>query len=95
MKPAPSEFWAKANDTGCYFYIREGTGDNLSQEDIDNGYVDYIYYDIFETLNDVHEDNIKDGGFILLEKLYQNSTLDEIVKAVEDFEGATLRVVKC
>lgn len=84
--PCPSEFWAKGVDSGRFYYIREGTGDNLSEEDVDAGYVDYIYYDAFETLNDIHEDNISDGGMILIKKLYQNSSVAEIVEQFEDFE---------
>lgn len=28
--------------------IQRGTGDNLLREDIDNGYVDYVLYSVFE-----------------------------------------------
>lgn len=45
--------------------ISEGDGCNLSQEDIDNGYVDYLYYDIFDP-QDIQD--VEDGGMILLEK---------------------------
>lgn len=47
-------------------HISEGSGDNLLQEDIENGYVDYIYYDQYELGADVME---VDGGQILLEEM--------------------------
>jgi len=45
--------------------ISEGDGCNLSQEDINNGYVDYLYYDVFDP-QDIQD--VEDGGMILLEK---------------------------
>ena len=45
--------------------VAEGSGDNLLQEDIENGYVDYIYYAQYELSVDMLE---VDGGMILLEK---------------------------
>lgn len=45
--------------------IAEGSGDNLLQEDIENGYVDYIYYAQHELRVDMPE---VDGGMVLLEK---------------------------
>ncbi len=44
-------------------HIAEGDGSNLSTEDIENGYVDYIYYDQYELVEDITE---VDGGQILL-----------------------------
>lgn len=49
--------------------IAEGSGDNLLQEDIENGYVDYIYYDQYELGADVME---MDGGQILLEEMLRD-----------------------
>lgn len=46
-----------------------GSGDNLLQEDIENGYVDYIYYDQYELGADVTE---MDGGQILLEEMLKD-----------------------
>ena len=34
--------------------IAEGTGDNLLPEDIEEGYVDYIYYEQYELLSLIH-----------------------------------------
>ena len=48
--------------------ISEGTGDNLLDEDIDAGYVDYIYYEQFDIGYDIVE---ADGGQIMLTKLFR------------------------
>lgn len=45
--------------------IAEGNGSNLLAEDIENGYVDYIYYDQYELGTDMPE---VDGGQILLKE---------------------------
>lgn len=63
--------------------ISEGTGDNLSDEDIEEGYVDYIYYEQFELGYDIQE---VDGGMILLEKFFQeqfNCTKDAIPNVLD------------
>lgn len=82
----PLEFWAVGKKSGYYYHISEGTGDNLLQEDIDLGYVDYIYYDYYQTLQDIHCDQAFDGGMILLEKLYADMTTEEILNKFADFE---------
>lgn len=87
------DFWAR-DEKGRWWHIKEGTGDNLTQEDIDNGYVDYIYYDYYESLDDVNQDNIYDGGMYYLKKLYQNHSLEEIIQQVQDFEIVKLEVVE-
>ena len=48
--------------------ISEGTGDNLLDEDLDAGYVDYIYYEQYELGPDVRE---TDGGQIMLTELFR------------------------
>ena len=48
--------------------IAEGTGDNLLDEDIDAGYVDYIYYDLYNVEMAIPE---VDGGMIMLKELFQ------------------------
>ena len=48
--------------------ISEGSGDNLLDEDIEAGYVDYIYYDTYAmgaTLDEL------DGGMVMLTELFQ------------------------
>ena len=75
--------------------IAEGTGDNLSPEDEENGYMDYIYYEQHEISTDMP---VVDGGQILLkemlrdkygcladciqsvlERIYSNGSLEHIV----------------
>lgn len=80
------DFWLKDKTTGYYYDIREGTGDALEQEDIDDGYVDYIYYDYYASLTDIKEDNAYDGGMILLKRLYKDLDDEDIIKKVVEFE---------
>jgi hypothetical protein len=49
--------------------ISEGTGDNLLHEDIDAGYVDYIYYEQHELSTDLPE---VDGGQVMLTELLRD-----------------------
>ena len=49
--------------------IAEGDGSNLLPEDIEEGYVDYIYYEQYEIRADLPE---VDGGQILLEEPLRN-----------------------
>ena len=81
----PSDFFIQTKG-GFIYHIREGTGDNLQEEDIDDGYVDYIYYDYYASLLDLKEDSAYDGGMILLKKLYKDMTIAEIISKVEEFE---------
>ena len=58
--------------------IGEGSGDNLTNDDINQGYIDYIYYDIYNVQQDLPE---VDGGMIMLTELFQekfNSVKDAI-----------------
>ncbi|MCD8109254.1 MAG: hypothetical protein LUE14_04030 [Clostridiales bacterium] len=48
--------------------IAEGTGDNLLREDKEQGYVDYINYEIASMKEDFVE---ADGGMILLKQLFR------------------------
>lgn len=48
--------------------VAEGSGDNLSDEDIDAGYVDYIYYEQYD-LDDLPRE--ADGGMVMLEEPFQ------------------------
>lgn len=72
-------------EDGYIFRICEGTGDALEAIDIANGYVDYIYYDIFASLADIYDGCICDGGIILLKKPYKNHTVVEILAEVSKF----------
>ena len=61
--------------------IAEGTGDNLLPEDIEEGYVDYIYYEQYELSQDFPE---VDGGQVLLEEMFRDkfSCTEEAVEDV-------------
>ncbi len=59
----------ESNDKGYIIYISEGTGDNLLDEDIEEGYVDYINYQIYMFDNGIEED---DGGMIMLKELFRD-----------------------
>lgn len=48
--------------------ISEGSGDNLLDEDIDAGYVDYIYYEQY--IMDPHMRET-DGGMVMLTELFR------------------------
>lgn len=63
--------------------IAEGDGMNLLEEDIANGYVDYIYYDIHDL--DVGLPEI-DGGQVMLTELFRDKykTTKECVQDVFD-----------
>lgn len=63
--------------------ISEGSGDNLSAEDIDNGYVDYVYYEQYIMDPDMRE---TDGGIIMLTELFQerySDTTDSVPDVLE------------
>lgn len=58
--------------------IDEGSGDNLTDDDIVQGYIDYIYYEVYNVEQDLPE---VDGGMIMLTELFQEkfkSTKDAI-----------------
>lgn len=48
--------------------IDEGSGDNLTDDDIAQGYVDYIYYEVYNVQQDLPE---VDGGTIMLTEWFQ------------------------
>lgn len=60
----------------------EGTGDNLLDEDIEEGYVDYIYYTVYD-IDNLDEVKEVDGGMILLEKPFREAYL----KTFKDMNG--------
>lgn len=63
--------------------ISEGSGDNLSEEDMAEGYVDYIYYEQYSREIDFPE---VDGGMIMLTELFQDKykSTKECIPAVLD-----------
>lgn len=62
--------------------IAEGSGDNLTDDDISQGYIDYIYYDVYNVQQDLPE---VDGGMVMLTELFQ-----EKFKSVKDAIPAVL-----
>ena len=63
--------------------IDEGSGDNLTNDDIDQGYVDYIYYEVYNVQQDLPE---VDGGMIMLTEWFQEKfeSTKEAIPAVLD-----------
>ena len=49
--------------------IAEGTGDNLLREDVEQGYVDYIYYERYDLEMDMPG---ADGGQVMLKELLRD-----------------------
>ena len=63
--------------------ITEGSGDNLTDDDLDQGYIDYIYYETHSLKQDLPE---VDGGMILLNQLFRqkyNSTKESITAVLD------------
>lgn len=68
--------------------ISEGTGDNLLTEDIEAGYVDYIYYEQHNLDVDFPE---VDGGMVMLTELFQEkfkSTKEAIPQVLDMAYGS-------
>ena len=63
--------------------IDEGSGDNLTDDDIAQGYVDYIYYEVYNVQQDLPE---VDGGMIMLTEWFQAkfASTKEAIPAVLD-----------
>ena len=63
--------------------IDEGSGDNLTDDDIAQGYVDYIYYEVYNVQQDLPE---VDGGMIMLTEWCQEKveSTKESIPAVLD-----------
>lgn len=87
---------AKTSD-GKFVVIIEGTGDSLLQEDIDAGYVDYVNYEIYATLEQARENEDAwslDGGMVYLTKLAQEQELEDILIEMESEVGKPLSFVE-
>ena len=63
--------------------IDEGSGDNLTDDDIAQGYVDYIYYEVYNVQQDLPA---VDGGIIMLTEWFQEKfeSTKEAIPAVLD-----------
>ena len=86
----------KAAD-GKFVVITEGTGDNLFQEDIDAGFVDYVNYEVYATLEQARENEDAwslDGGMVYLKELYQDLVISEVLSVMADEIGCPLTYVE-
>lgn len=63
--------------------IQEGTGDNLTSEDIADGFVDYVMTSIYEV--DGEDINLKDSGQMLSKTPIADLEEDELVRRVLDY----------
>ena len=81
------------DENGYIIYISEGTGDNLLFEDIEEGYVDYINYEIYMFGNGICED---DGGMIMLRELFRDkySCTADCIPDVLEFTHDT-KLINC
>lgn len=74
--------------------ISEGTGDNLTDEDTAEGFVDYIYYEQYSRETGFPE---VDGGMILMTELIRDKyeSMKDCIPAVLDmaFGDATIEYV--
>lgn len=75
-----SKIYLFVPDEDTYYYIAEGDGCNLLEEDEEAGYVDYIYFTVYDSDGEI------DGGLMLLEEYYQDKfkSADEVIKYVLD-----------
>ena len=66
--------------------ISEGDGSNLEHWDIDQGYVDYLYYDIFDAQD---FQDVEDGGMVLLKKPVKDefNNIAEVIERVLKMAG--------
>lgn len=91
------DFWVRDKETDLIFHICEGTGDNLFPEDYEDGYIDYIYYDTFETIEDAKNEKTNGGGMVLLTEWYKDLPLGEIIEKtfnMEDLECSDYEIIE-
>lgn len=72
-------------DTEKLITIVEGTGDNLTDEDIKDGYIDYVMTNIYHMEGD--EIVLEDGGQMLSRTPIADLEEDELVRRVLDYWG--------
>ena len=72
-------------DTERLITIVEGTGDNLTDEDIKDGFVDYVMTSIYRVEGE--DIVLEDGGQMLSQTPIENLEEDELVKRVLDYWG--------
>lgn len=72
-------------DTEKLITIVEGTGDNLTDEDIKDGYIDYVMTSVYHV--DGEDIVLEDGGQMLSQTLIADLEEDELVRRVLDYWG--------
>lgn len=72
-------------DTEKLITIVEGTGDNLTEEDIKDGYTDYVMTSIYRV--DGEDIVLEDGGQMLSKTPIADLEEDELVRRVLDYWG--------
>lgn len=72
-------------DTEKLITIVEGTGDNLTDEDIKDGYTDYVMTSIYRV--DGEDIVLEDGGQMLSQTPIKDLEEDELVRRVLDYWG--------
>ena len=72
-------------DTEKLITIIEGTGDNLLDEDIEDGFVDYVMTSIYNV--DGEDIVLEDSGQMLSSTLIADLEEDELVERVLDYWG--------
>lgn len=72
-------------DTEKLITIVEGTGDNLTEEDIKDGYTDYVMTSIYRV--DGEDITLEDGGQMLSQTPIKDLEEDELVSRVLDYWG--------
>lgn len=72
-------------DTEKLITIVEGTGDNLTEEDIKDGYTDYVMTSIYRVEGE--DIVLEDGGQMLSQTPIEDLEEDELVRRVLDYWG--------
>ena len=72
-------------DTEKLITIVEGTGDNLTDEDIKDGYIDYVMTSVYRV--DGEDIVLEDGGQMLSQTPIADLEEEELVERVLDYWG--------
>lgn len=72
-------------DTEKLITIVEGTGDNLTDEDIKDGYIDYVMTSIYGV--DGEEITLEDGGQMLSQTPIADLEEEDLINRVLDYWG--------
>lgn len=79
-----SDMWMAGFRCGKFdalIHVTEGAGDNLEEEDIKEGYVDYAYYQIFYgRIPEDEDEDEDDGGMWLMKEPYRTHSPEDFAK---------------